>query len=79
MQDFESGTIFGLGIMGMLWVMVAMLSGAENNMPAVIFEQAVEVCEGNGGLHHINAEGSGDHQLHCSNGAMFTYRRGDRS
>jgi len=73
MDDHSAGMLMGAFFVIIAWACTSAIASNHNHMLARVFEQAYEVCEGNEGLRYINAEGAGDHKIHCSNGAEFIY------
>ena len=75
-RDENRGGLLGfcaaLVVVGFVQV-VGMMEGDSDDIHLRHIEQALVVCENNGGLHMIDGEIFLMHKFRCRNGAVFTY------
>lgn len=72
--DLVAGVAVVLFIFGMIEVFGMINGHTRDDIEYKHIAQALEVCEGNGGLRKIEGETLGPHEFICHNGAVFTYK-----
>ena len=75
-RDENKGALLGLCaaliVVGFIQLL-GLMEGDSDDIHLRQIEQALEVCENNGGLHMIDGEMFNTHKFRCRNGAVFTY------